>query len=64
MMSSRISRTLHIVISLILLVNAIVSILNVVEDGFIIRRAIPAVCWSIATVIWISSYQRKNKGEK
>jgi len=64
MRNGQVSRTLFMVISLILLVNVIFSIANVVEGGVMIRRVIPAVCWSIATVIWIGSDIRKSKREK
>ena len=64
MRNGQVSRTLFMVISLILLVNVIFSIANVVEGGVMIRRVIPAVCWSIATVIWVGSDKRKNKGEE
>jgi hypothetical protein len=56
-----ISRTLFIVILLIFLLNVIISTANVIEDGALLRRVIPAVSWSIATLIWIASYLRKNQ---
>jgi len=61
MQNIHISRTLSIVILLILLLNAIVSTANVIEDGALLRRVIPAVCWGIATVIWIAIYLSKSK---
>ena len=60
----KISRTLFIVILPIFLANALISTANVIEDGAVLQRVIPAVCWSIATIIWIVSYLRKVKGEK
>ena len=59
----KISRTLFFVILPIFLVNAIINTANVIEDGAVLQRVIPAVCWSIATIIWIVSYLRKVKGE-
>jgi hypothetical protein len=63
MQNSNISRTLFVVTLLIFLLNAIISTANVIEDGALLRRVIPAVCWSIATIIWIASYLGKAKGE-
>jgi hypothetical protein len=58
MQNSNISRTLFIVILLIFIINVIISTANVIEDGTLLRRVIPAVCWSIATIIWIALYLR------
>jgi hypothetical protein len=63
MQNGNVSRTLFIVILLILLLNAIISTANVIEDGALLRRVIPAICWSIATVLWVALYSRKAKGE-
>jgi peptidoglycan/LPS O-acetylase OafA/YrhL len=63
MQNSNVSRTRFIVILLILLLNAIISTANVIEDGALLRRVIPAICWSIAAVLWIVLYPRKAKGE-
>ena len=51
-------------ILLIFLVNAVFSTVNEIEDGFLLRRVIPAVCWSVATIIWIASYLKGEKFEK
>jgi hypothetical protein len=56
MQNWHISRTLFIVTMLVFLLNAIISTVNVIEDGALLRRVIPAVCWNIATLIWIASY--------
>jgi len=61
MQNRHISRTLFIVIMLVFLLNAIISTVNVIEDGALLRRVIPAVCWSIATIIWIASYLRNRQ---
>ncbi len=61
MQNINISRTLFIVIFLIFFLNAIISTANVFEDGALLRRVIPAVCWGIATVIWIATYVGKRK---
>jgi hypothetical protein len=61
MQDNNISRTLFIVILLILLVNTITSAANVIENGAILRRVIPAACWGIATIIWVASYLFKNQ---
>jgi len=61
MQDSNISRTLFIVTLLIFLVNAITSAANVIADGAILRRIIPAACWCIATIIWVASYLFKNQ---
>lgn len=61
MQNINISRTLFIVIFLIFFLNAIISTANVFEDGALLRRIIPAVCWGIATVIWIATYVDKRK---
>ena len=63
MQNNNLSRTLFFVILLIFLLNAIVSTANIIEDGALLRRVVPAVCWSIATIIWMASYLRKAKGE-
>jgi len=63
MQKSNISRTLFIVILLILLINASLSIANLIEDGALLRRVIPAVSCGIATIHWIGYYLRKSKGE-
>lgn len=63
MRDRNISRTLFIVILLILLINAISSTANLIEDGALLRRVIPAVSWSVATIIWIIFYLRKDKRE-
>jgi len=63
MQNDNISRTLFVVLLLIFLGNAIISTANVVEYGALLRRVIPAACWSIATIIWIASYLKKVKGE-
>ncbi|HEC88865.1 MAG TPA: hypothetical protein ENI52_06085 [Thermoplasmata archaeon] len=49
--NSNISRTFFIEILLIFLLNAIISTANVIEDGALLRRVIPTVCWSIAIMI-------------
>ncbi len=64
MKKRNISKTLFIVISLIFLVNAIISISNLFESNTLLLRVIPAVCWSIATIIWIIVYLKKAKSEK
>jgi hypothetical protein len=51
MKNRNIPRTLFIVILLIFLVNAISSVAKAIEDG---ASFIPAVCWSIASIIWIA----------
>jgi fumarate reductase subunit D len=61
MQNSNISKTVFIVILLIFLLNAIISTANVIEDGAILRRVIPAVCWTLAAIIWIASYLRKSQ---
>ena len=63
MKNNKISGVLFAVILLILLLNAVISIANIVEDGAILRRVIPAVSWSIATIFWVVAYLRKNKRE-
>jgi len=61
MQNINISRTLSILILLIFLLNAIVSTANIIEDGALLRRVIPAACCGIATVIWIAIYFCKSK---
>ena len=51
-----VSKTLFVVILLVLLLNATVSTANVVEDGVLLRRLLPAACWIVATVIWVTAY--------
>jgi len=61
--NNNISRTLFIVILLIVLINAILSTANLIEDGVILRRVIPAVSWTIGTIIWIVAYLKKQRRE-
>jgi uncharacterized membrane protein YtjA (UPF0391 family) len=63
MRSSNISRILFILVLLVLLLNTVISAANAIEDGILLRRVIPAVCWGIASIIWIASYFRKSRGE-
>ena len=60
MQNKKISRKLFIVILSILLINAVISTANLIEDGALLRRVIPAVSWSIATIIWIGAYLSRN----
>jgi hypothetical protein len=57
--SSNLSRTLAIVVGLVLLLNAAVSTANVIEDGALLRRVVPALCWILATVIWTAVHPGK-----
>jgi hypothetical protein len=57
-----VSRTLFVVVLLVLLLNAAVSTANLVQDGALPRRVIPAACWTLATVIWVTVYLRNAKG--
>lgn len=61
MKNGNISKILYMVILLILLVNAVTSTANVIEDDAILRRVIPAVCWSIAALIWTAVYFMKGR---
>ena len=61
MKNGNISKILYIVILFILLVNAVTSTANVIEDDAILRRVIPAVCWSIAAIIWTATYFMKGR---
>ena len=61
MQNSNVSRTLFFVVLLIFILNAIVSTANVIEDGALLRRVIPAACWGIATVTWIAMHLCKRK---
>ena len=61
MQNNSINSTLFVVILLIFLLNTIISSVNVIEDGFLLRRIIPAVCWYIATIILITTFFRKTK---
>ncbi|UCH63282.1 MAG: hypothetical protein JSU77_02175 [Fidelibacterota bacterium] len=63
MLKSNINRTLLYVAVLIALVNAIISIANVIEDGAIARRIIPAVCWSLGAIFWsVPLFRKSRKG--
>ena len=42
---------LHIV-GLIFIFNLVLSTWNLLDDGLVWRRAIPVVCWLIATILW------------
>jgi hypothetical protein len=46
-------RGLDLIIALIILVNAVLSVMNLIQDGALLRRLIPAVCWSLGFVFWI-----------
>jgi hypothetical protein len=61
MKNGNISKILYMVILLILLVNAVTSTANVIEDDAILRRVIPAVCWSFAALIWTAAYFMKGQ---
>jgi hypothetical protein len=49
---------------LFFLLNAVISTANVMEDGALMRRVIPAVCWGVATILWIAAYVRKPRDRK
>jgi hypothetical protein len=61
--NSNISRALFIIILLILLLNAIISTANLIEDGVVLRSVIPAISWVIAATLWIVAYFRNNSRE-
>lgn len=63
MKNSHVSRILFGVILLIFLFNAIVSTANLIEDGAVLKRVVPAISWSVGTIIWIALYFRKARGE-
>ena len=63
MLRGGVSRTLFVVVLLVLLLNATVSTANVVEDGVLLRRLLPAACWVLATVIWATAYYRAKGSE-
>jgi hypothetical protein len=54
MKDKAISRNVANLILMIFLLNALMSIANLIQDGAILRRVIPAVGWSIASLIWIA----------
>ena len=58
-----VSRTLFVVVLLVLLLNAAVTTANVVEDGVLLRRVLPAACWIGATVIWVTATYRAERSE-
>ncbi|MGD2147762.1 MAG: hypothetical protein PVH41_13785 [Anaerolineae bacterium] len=58
-----VSRNLFVVVLLVILLNATVSTAHVVEDGLLLRRALPAACWIVATVIWVTAAYRANRSE-
>jgi len=57
-MKQRITKILFFVILTILVFNAIINILNLIEDGPSLRVIIPAFCWSLASIIWTATYMR------
>ena len=59
MNKDHISKPLFIGILLILILNAAISAGNLIQDGAILRRIIPIVSWSIATIAWIVIYIKK-----
>lgn len=59
MANNGMSKPLFIVILLVLVVNAVISTANVIEDGILLRRVIPAACWIIAAIGWIAGYARR-----
>jgi Flp pilus assembly protein TadG len=64
MQNRGVSRTLFVVILLILLLNAVVSTGNAIEDGASLRSAVPAACWIIATGVWITGGRRRARARK
>jgi hypothetical protein len=54
-----VSKAVFIVVLLILLINAVVSAASVIEDGVLLRRAVPAACWTIATIAWVAAGGRR-----
>ena len=59
MNKDHISKPLFIGILLILILNAAISAGNLIQDGAILRRIIPIISWSIATIGWIVIYIKK-----
>ena len=50
-----ISKSLFFVILTILVFNAIINILNLIEDRISLQLIIPACCWSFASIIWTAA---------
>jgi hypothetical protein len=55
-MKQDITKILFFVILAILVFNAIINILNLIEDGLTLQVFIPACCWSLASIIWTATY--------
>jgi hypothetical protein len=41
-----------------------VSTANLIEDGALLRRVVPALSWILATVIWIAVHLGRAKGKE
>jgi len=59
MQNKSVSKTRFAAVSVFLFLNAVVSTANVVQDGALLHRVIPAASWIIATVVWIAAYRRR-----
>jgi len=59
-----VSRAVFIVVLLILLLNAVVSTANVIAEGVLLRRAVPAACWIIAATVWGAVGWRQASGKE
>jgi hypothetical protein len=44
------------VVLIIFILNAVISTLNVIEDGALLRHVFPAISWSIGVIIWTAAY--------
>ena len=52
-------RGIFVVEVLVFLINIVLGILWVIEEGFVLRRFVPFICWSLALVVLIIKYNQK-----
>jgi len=61
MQKGNINRTAHYTTLLVLLFGLVFSIANLFQHGWILIRIIPAVCFVLATLLWVLKVPGKSK---
>ena len=54
-MNDKISRLFFVAVLMVMLLNAVICTANLLEDGFVFSRFVPAGSWILAILIWVSA---------
>lgn len=57
-MNDKVSRLFFVAVLMVMLLNVVICTANLLEDGFVFSRFVPAGSWILATLIWVSARHR------